>query len=170
MRILYIFPHPDDESFEPAGAIHQQIQAGHEVFLLTLTKEDATKVRFQLGLSVQEMGEVREKKMHRVQQTLGLTGMTVLDYEDGGLSKHNLITLEKEVRGWIAHYTTHHRHHLPRARGQRSPRPHRTPCWPFSLYEADNQAIDAAARLANPCRAKAVTPGVWCSVGASRYA
>lgn len=72
--------------------------------MLTLTKGGATKVRFQLGLSVQEMGEVREKEMQQVQQTLGIAGMTVLDYEDGGLSKLNPIALEKEIRGWIAHY------------------------------------------------------------------
>jgi LmbE family N-acetylglucosaminyl deacetylase len=38
MRILYLFPHPDDESFGPAPVIKQQIENGHQVFLLTLTK------------------------------------------------------------------------------------------------------------------------------------
>jgi hypothetical protein len=38
MKILYIFPHPGDESFDPAGAIHSQVIAGHEVDLLTLTR------------------------------------------------------------------------------------------------------------------------------------
>ena len=52
---MYIFPHPDDESFGPAAAIHQQIQEGNEVVLLTFTKGGATKIRHQLGLSVQEM-------------------------------------------------------------------------------------------------------------------
>ncbi|MFC2176745.1 PIG-L family deacetylase, partial [Bacteroidota bacterium] len=36
MRLLYIFPHPDDESFGPIPAIHQQLAQGNEVFLLTL--------------------------------------------------------------------------------------------------------------------------------------
>jgi len=35
MKILYVFPHPDDESFGPARAIAAQVRAGHEVFLLT---------------------------------------------------------------------------------------------------------------------------------------
>jgi LmbE family N-acetylglucosaminyl deacetylase len=38
MKIMYIFPHPDDESFGPAGAINKQIEEGNEVILLTLTK------------------------------------------------------------------------------------------------------------------------------------
>ena len=37
MRILYVFPHPDDESFGPARAMATQRRQGHEVYLLTLT-------------------------------------------------------------------------------------------------------------------------------------
>lgn len=101
---MYIFPHPDDESFGPAGAIHQQILQGNEVILLTLTKGGATKVRYHLGLSVEEMGLVREKEMHQVQITLGISEMTILDYEDGNLSKLNPLILENEVTKWIKHY------------------------------------------------------------------
>ena len=101
MNIIYIFPHPDDESFGPAGAIHQQIKQGHDVFLLTLTKGGATKVRHKLGLNVSQMGLVREKEMHKVKDVLGLKEMIILDYEDGGLAKLNPIELEKEVKKWL---------------------------------------------------------------------
>lgn len=105
MKIMYIFPHPDDESFGPAGAIDKQIKEGNEVVLLTLTKGGATKVRHQLGLSVPEMGIVREKEMHKVQKTLGISDMTILDYEDGGLAKINPLHLETEILKWIQYYT-----------------------------------------------------------------
>jgi LmbE family N-acetylglucosaminyl deacetylase len=39
MKILYVFPHPDDESFGPAPAIAAQIRNANKVYLLTLTKE-----------------------------------------------------------------------------------------------------------------------------------
>jgi len=104
MNILYIFPHPDDESFGPGGAIHKQIQEGDQVFLLTLTKGGATKVRHKLGLTIEEMGQVREKEMQKVKQSLGMSGMTVLDYPDGGLSKIDPLVLEKEVEKWIKRY------------------------------------------------------------------
>jgi len=104
MKIMYIFPHPDDESFGPAGAINQQIKEGNEVILLTFTKGGATKVRYQLGLSVEEMVLVREKEMHQVQKVLGISAMTILDYEDGGLSKINPLLLESEVEKWIKYY------------------------------------------------------------------
>ena len=41
--MLYIFPHPDDESFGPAAVIDKSIKSGDEVHLLTLTKGGATK-------------------------------------------------------------------------------------------------------------------------------
>ena len=102
MRILYIFPHPDDESFGPAPAIHAQIRQGHEVHLLTLTKGEATKQRFRLQLSKEQMGAIRVQEMHCVKEVLGLHGMTILDLPDGQLKEMNPITLEavieKEIR------------------------------------------------------------------------
>jgi len=86
MTTLYIFPHPDDESFGPAPVMYRQIKNGEEVHLLTLTKGGATKMRFKYNLSIAQMGEVRYKEMLAVQKVLGLTSMTVLDYEDGGMA------------------------------------------------------------------------------------
>ena len=100
-KILYIFPHPDDESFGPAAVIHSQILNGHEVYLLTLTKGGATKQRFKLGLTVGEMGEIRYREMLAVEQSLGLDGMVVLDYPDGGLKELDPRLLEREVRKHI---------------------------------------------------------------------
>ena len=45
MTLLYVFPHPDDESFGPGPALARQVREGHAVHLLTLTKGGATKVR-----------------------------------------------------------------------------------------------------------------------------
>ena len=61
MKILYIFPHPDDESFGPANAMSKQRRQGHEVHLLTLTKGGATRQRHKYGYSVEEMGELLRK-------------------------------------------------------------------------------------------------------------
>ncbi len=101
MKILYIFPHPDDESFGPARAMSKQLREGHEVYLFTLTKGGATKVRHKLGLSIEEMGEVRHKEMLDVEKTLGLTGMTVLDLPDSGLKEMDPRDIEKVVAGEI---------------------------------------------------------------------
>ncbi len=97
MRILYVFPHPDDESFGPAPAMKQQLEQGDEVFLLTLTRGGATKVRHKLGFTIEQMGEVRYKEMQKVEKVLGLSGMTVLDFPDGGLQDMNPLDLEKAI-------------------------------------------------------------------------
>lgn len=101
MKILYIFPHPDDESFGPAPAIKQQLNQGHEVHLLTLTKGGATKVRHDLGLTVEEMGEIRLKEMKCVEKVLGLTSMYVMDLEDSGLKNMNPIELEDVIKTYV---------------------------------------------------------------------
>lgn len=98
MKILYIFPHPDDESFGPAMGISAQQRAGHEIYLLTTTKGGATKQRHRLGLSVEEMGEVRYKEMLEVEKVLGLAGMTVLDMPDSGMKEMDPREIEKAVR------------------------------------------------------------------------
>ncbi len=95
MRVLYIFPHPDDESFGPAPAIASQIRRGHEVFLLTYTRGGATKVRHDYGYSIEQMGKVRFEEMLDVAKVLSLTGMKVLDLPDSGLKEMDPQVLEE---------------------------------------------------------------------------
>src|SRR5699024_12152135 len=101
MKILYIFPHPDDESFGPAPAISAQLRKGHEVHLLTLTRGEATKQRHRLGISKEEMGAIRFNEMQQVKQVLGLSSMTVLDLPDNNLKELNPIKIEEAVKKYI---------------------------------------------------------------------
>jgi LmbE family N-acetylglucosaminyl deacetylase len=101
MKILYIFPHPDDESFGPAPAMAAQKRAGHEVYLLTLTKGEATKQRFRLGVSKEEMGKIRFKEMQCVEKVLELDDMTVLDLPDSGLKEMDPREIENVVKNHI---------------------------------------------------------------------
>lgn len=101
MKYLYIFPHPDDESFGPAAAMVQQLEQGHEVHLLTLTRGGATQQRHKLGVSIEEMGEIRYKEMKAVEKVLGLTSMTVLNLPDSGLKEMDPRQIEATVRKHI---------------------------------------------------------------------
>ncbi len=101
VRILYIFPHPDDESFGPAAAIWNHKQKGYDVHLLTLTKGGATKVRHKLGLSVEEMGEVRHKEMLDVANVLNLDSFHILDLPDSGLADLDPRLIEEVVKQHI---------------------------------------------------------------------
>ncbi|MGL1935572.1 MAG: PIG-L family deacetylase [Fibrobacterales bacterium] len=97
IKTLYIFPHPDDESFGPAPVIHRQKSLGEEVYLLTLTRGGATTQRHTLNYTIEEMGEVRFREMLDVEKVLSLDGMTILDYADGGLKDMNPLILEKVI-------------------------------------------------------------------------
>ena len=97
MRILYVFPHPDDESFGPARAIAAQVRAGHKVSLLTLTRGGATKIRHRFGYSIAQMGAVRHTEMLQVAKVLGLTDLTVLDFPDSGLKELDPREIERTV-------------------------------------------------------------------------
>lgn len=101
MKILYIYPHPDDESFGPAHVMAKQIREGHKVYLLTLTKGGATSQRFKFNYSIKKMGQVRVKEMLCVQKVLGLTGMTILDLPDSGLKEMDPREIELVVKEHI---------------------------------------------------------------------
>lgn len=96
MTFLYVFPHPDDEAFGPGPAIARQVREGHTVHLLILTKGGATKVRHNLGLSVEEMGEVRARELACSAEVLG-AHLTLLDFPDGGLQDLDPRVLEDAI-------------------------------------------------------------------------
>lgn len=101
MKILYIFPHPDDESYGPAPVMAQQHRQGHEVHLLTLTRGGATKRRFHYGYSVVEMGRVRKQEMHEVVNVLDLDGFTIWNMPDSGLKDMDPIEIEESIERHI---------------------------------------------------------------------
>ncbi|NNC95182.1 MAG: PIG-L family deacetylase [Chitinophagales bacterium] len=101
MHYLFIFPHPDDESFGPASSISYLKRHGNKVSLLTLTKGGATKVRHKLNLSIEEMGEIRYKEMLCVEKVLNLDNLTVLDLPDSGLKEIDPRIIEQSVENYI---------------------------------------------------------------------
>ena len=98
MRILYVFPHPDDESFGPARAIAAQRRQGHDVYLLTLTRGEATSVRHTFGWTLEQMGAARYREMQDVKATLELADMRVLDLPDGKLKELDPWSIEDVIR------------------------------------------------------------------------
>ncbi len=98
MKILYIFPHPDDESYGPCRAMTRQIREGHQVYLLTLTRGGATKERHKFDYSIDEMGQVRSEEYFLAVGALGLNGATIFDFPDGGLNEEDPRKIEAVIR------------------------------------------------------------------------
>jgi LmbE family N-acetylglucosaminyl deacetylase len=107
VKIHYILPHPDDESFGPAPVIAKQRRQGHEVHLLTLTRGGATKVRRKFGYSVEQMGQVRLQEMQNVARVLAFSSLTVLDFPDSGLKEVDPRELEQAVQSEIERIRPH---------------------------------------------------------------
>lgn len=98
MKILFIYPHPDDESFGPAAVMHNLARNFHDVHLLTLTKGGATKERLKYKYSIKKMGEVRHKEMMKVAEVLRLKSITVLDFPDGELKELDPRDIESAIK------------------------------------------------------------------------
>ena len=107
MRVLYIFPHPDDESFGPARAMAAQQREGHDVFLLTLTRGEATKVRHKFGWTLEEMGDARYRELTAVGATLGMRDVRVLSLPDGRLKELDPWAIETVIRDEILRVQPH---------------------------------------------------------------
>lgn len=107
MRVLFIFPHPDDECFGPGPLLWKLRRTGHEAHLLTLTQGEATKERDRLGVSKREMGAIRTREMGCVARVLGLASMEVLGYPDGELAGLDPLDLEATVDAHVRRVRPH---------------------------------------------------------------
>lgn len=107
MRILYIFPHPDDESFGPARAMAAQRREEHDVYLLTLTRGEATRMRHKFGWTLEEMGAARERELRGVKTTLDLSDLRVLGFPDGKLKELDPWAIEESIRAEILRVRPH---------------------------------------------------------------
>ncbi len=97
-RLLFIFPHPDDESYGCGGTIAKYLQEGKtDVFLLTLTRGEASSQGPKLGLTPEQMGETRSREMAEVARVYGLTELFLLDFPDSGLERLDPRDIESAV-------------------------------------------------------------------------
>ena len=75
-----------------------QRRQGHEVYLLTLTRGEATNVRHKFGWTLEQMGAARHREMQDVNTTLELADMRILTLPDGKLKELDSWSIEAVVR------------------------------------------------------------------------
>jgi len=97
-RVLLIFSHPDDESYGCGGTMAKYVQEGNtDVFLLTLTRGEASSQGQKLGLTKEQMGEKRSAEIREVARIYGLTELFLLDFPDSQLETLDPCELEGAI-------------------------------------------------------------------------
>lgn len=79
-------------------AMVRQRRAGHEVYLLTLTRGEATSQRHRFGYTLEQMGEVRSRELECAARVGELSGLSILRFPDDNLKELDPREIERVVR------------------------------------------------------------------------
>jgi N-acetylglucosamine malate deacetylase 2 len=86
-RLLFIYAHPDDESFGVAGIARMYADQGAEIALVTATRGDAGRAGEPAICSREELPARREAELRAAAAILGIHHVTILDYLDKHLAE-----------------------------------------------------------------------------------
>ena len=90
-RLLFAFPHPDDESFGPGGTIAKYAREGVDVHYVCATRGEVGTVDPEMLKPYehlpedQRLGALRGQELRRAADILKLTGLHYLGYRDSGM-------------------------------------------------------------------------------------
>jgi LmbE family N-acetylglucosaminyl deacetylase len=88
LRLLAVFPHPDDESLGMGPTLAKYSAEGVETYLLTATRgERGWNGPEEEDPGMQALGEIREKELHCAADQLGLKEVSLLDLIDGDVDR-----------------------------------------------------------------------------------
>lgn len=97
MKVIFVFAHPDDESFSSAGTIAKLTQKGVNVKLITATKGEAGQIGNPPLCKRKELGIVREKELRSAAKILGISQIYFLDYIDGTLNDTSIMKIGTKI-------------------------------------------------------------------------
>jgi LmbE family N-acetylglucosaminyl deacetylase len=83
--LLAVFAHPDDESMGAAGLLCRHTRAGVPVHLICATRGALGWMGKPAGARPEDLPEIRTGELEQAAQVLGLAGVTLWDYPDGGV-------------------------------------------------------------------------------------
>ena len=87
-RLLAIFPHPDDESYGPAGTLARNAaREDTAVAVYIMTRGEASSMGAQRGLSPDQVATLRRDRLAQVDEILGLDALLVGRFPDGGMAR-----------------------------------------------------------------------------------
>ncbi len=83
-KLLVVFPHPDDESFNAAGLIQRARKLGFVVHIITLTRGDRGKNHLK-NKTNKSLSEIRFNELQAALEEIGFDELLVWNYLDGSL-------------------------------------------------------------------------------------
>lgn len=103
--VLFVFAHPDDETFTSGIAISKYArETDTQLHLVCATRGQAGKAGNPPLCSVEELPQFRERELREACRILGVTNVEVWDYEDKGLSQVPIEELVANIHAAIAKY------------------------------------------------------------------
>lgn len=87
MKYLFIFAHPDDETFTSGGTIAKLTKSGNIVKVISATKGEAGDLGDPPVSSRDKLGEIRVKEQLAAAKILGVNEVFFLNLPDGTLAK-----------------------------------------------------------------------------------
>ncbi|MEE8105327.1 MAG: PIG-L family deacetylase [Planctomycetota bacterium] len=86
-RLLAVFPHPDDESYGPAGTLARAgADSATAVVAFCMTRGEASIIGKERGISPDEVAELRYERLMRVSDHLKLDAMLIGEEPDGKMA------------------------------------------------------------------------------------
>lgn len=97
MKFIFVFAHPDDETFSSGGTIAKLVSQKHKVNLITATKGEAGEPGNPPITTREKIGEVREQELRRAAKILGISEIFFLGFIDGKLRYARNKKLEQKI-------------------------------------------------------------------------
>ncbi|MGG0795765.1 PIG-L family deacetylase [Brevibacillus laterosporus] len=96
-RLLFLFPHPDDESFACAGTMAKYSELGQQIYLVTATSGDKGKCGPYSITCQKQLAVLREHELSSALSVLGVAELLLYRFPDGGLAQMDQSMLTERV-------------------------------------------------------------------------
>lgn len=97
MKVLFVYAHPDDETFATGGTIALLTQKGVDCQVISATTGQAGQTGEYGDISQEELGKIREKEHASAADILAISKIHYLGLMDGELVNHSVSELSNKI-------------------------------------------------------------------------
>lgn len=86
LTLMTVHAHPDDEAIGTGGVLARAAAQGIRTVLVTCTGGEVGEIAPETGVSLEQLGEVRQRELEEACKILGVTHLEWLGYRDSGMA------------------------------------------------------------------------------------